>query len=172
MKNKFEKIKDLLYDYIDYVLIILVVVIIGGIIGWRLEILFNDNETEAITSNIDSIEKDVDENSSKKEKEDSNANKEEKNDSEENKDNDEKSSSSKDDKSSKNDEEIAIEIPQGSLPSDTAQILLDNDLIDDVDKFIDRAEALKLETKLRSGEFTFNKGSDLDNIIKTLANIK
>lgn len=159
MKNVFDKMKDILYNYIDYILILLVVIIIGGIIGWRLEILFDNNKTEAINNNVDTIEEINDNNeTSSNEKEDLVQ--------------DEEESSSEEDKSNETNEEITVEIPQGSLPPNTAQILLDNAIIDDKTEFLDRAADLGLDTKLRSGNFTFNKNSKLDTVINKLANIK
>jgi hypothetical protein len=46
MKNFFEKLKDFIYDYIDFITVILVIILIGAIIFWRLDILFTDTEVD------------------------------------------------------------------------------------------------------------------------------
>ncbi|MBS4537815.1 hypothetical protein GOQ27_05040 [Clostridium sp. D2Q-11] len=176
MNNAFEKVKDLLYDYIDYFLILLVVLLIGAIIGWRLDILFGDNELEETDNNIQ-IEESNDENveDSTKEEQEKNSDEDAENDE---RDDQEKDNSGREESSSVNNqdgqakEEISLDIPEGSLPPNTAQILLDNGVIQDKNQFLSRASELGLDIKLRSGSYTFIKNSDLDTIIKILANIK
>ena len=40
-----EKLKDIFYDAIDYVLIIVIIIVVAGIISWRLNILFHKEDT-------------------------------------------------------------------------------------------------------------------------------
>lgn len=175
MNKTLEKAKDILYDYIDYVLILIVVLLVGALIGWRLDLLFGDNDlTDEKDSDV-KVEEPVDDNKEEAPDKDSkNEDNEEKDDTDEdsNKDSETEDSSSEDNDNGQAKEEISVEIPQGSLPHNTAQILLDKGVIQDKNEFLTRASELELDTKLRSGTFTFIKNSELDTVIKLLANIK
>lgn len=64
----------------------------------------------------------------------------------------------------------AISIPQGSYPSQIAEILLTNSLIESKDDFLTRCVELDLDTRLQSGTFDIEVGTPLDDVIKIIAN--
>ncbi len=191
MKNFVEKIKDFLYDATDYVLILVIVVGVVAVIGWRLDILFakdidkseGDHDKPPITS-VDSDKKDDDKGVIKT---DDNENAED-NDTDEDadKDNtgskddpnidDNDSSESGDSDNDNNtepkpntDEIVTVKIPSGSFPPAIANILLEKGLIDNKMDFLIKSQELKLDTKLKSGEFKIKKGTGLEELIKILA---
>lgn len=63
-----------------------------------------------------------------------------------------------------------ISIPQGSYPSQIAEILLTNSLIESKDDFLTRCVELDLDTRLQSGTFDIEVGTPLDDVIKIIAN--
>jgi len=192
MKNFIERIKDFLYDAIDFVLILVIIVAVAGVIGWRLDILFakdmNKPPVENITDNNSSNGNTVDgsNDSESKDNEDLTANE----DTEDSKDNQtieegvqnnndngssEKDSSNDQDNSmtdtqdSQQGELVTVKIPKGSLPPTIANILLEKGLIENKMDFLKKFQELKLDTKLKSGEFKIERNSSLESIIKTLA---
>lgn len=96
----------------------------------------------------------------------------EESDNQENQDSDNSNNDSSNNSENTGDEEsteITFNIPSGSFPNKIAEILLENGLIDDKTVFLNRCSELKLDTKLKAGDFTIKKGTSLDEIIKTLA---
>ena len=63
-----------------------------------------------------------------------------------------------------------ISSPQGSYPSQIAEILLTNSLIESKDDFLTRCVELDLDTRLQSGTFDIEVGPPLDDVIKIIAN--
>lgn len=165
MKNFLEKLKDFIYDYIDFVMISVVVVLIGVIIFWRLDILFDDAKIDENNTKDIKTEEPKNEDKSKDEKEPNTEEPKVEKDNDKNKEED-----SKDEETSGSNENIEINIEKGSSSETIAQILLDKKLINDKRKFLLRLSDLNLETKLRPGTFELNNGTDIDTIIKTLAN--
>lgn len=164
MKKITERIKDLIYDSIDYILILGIVLIVGGIIGWRLDILFANNIDKNTNSNEVNQQKTLEQEVEDGINEDNN--------SENNKENENNSTEeNKGDSSNPTDvsKEIVINIPAGALPHQIANILMSNGIIKDKNSFLKRSEELGLDTKLRSGNYTLKTNSSLDNIIKTLS---
>lgn len=148
MKDFFEKLRDLLYDSIDYIIILAVIAGVAFIINWRLGGLFAEDNIK--TSDPKENVADVDNDSDKA------------NDTEINKDNE--------DDNTENDLEtiIHVGIPSGSVLSQIAEILADNDLIQNEKEFIDKAIELNFDTKLKYGEFDIPKGSSLEEILNIL----
>ncbi|SCG82956.1 hypothetical protein DW1_1385 [Proteiniborus sp. DW1] len=190
MKNFVEKIKDFLYDATDYLLILVIIVGVVAVIGWRLDILFAkdmDKTDEAHDKppivNVTSDKKDNDTDSDKKDnditdnndnmdsndKED-NINQDETRDNTDN-ENDQNTDNNDEDIDSKpdTDEIVIFKIPSGSFPPAIANILLEKGLIDNKMDFLIKSQELKLDTKLKSGEFKIKKGTDLEELIKILA---
>ncbi len=177
MSSLLEGIKDFLYDAIDYILILVVVLIVGGIIGWRLDILFAkevDKPTIEVTSedNVESKENDlVKTDSEHSEKNNQNVVQSsddiiEENDTQDNTNIDQTSNNI-----SEPQENVftkTIKIPSGSLPPEIGDILLENNLINSKSDFLKLAKDLKLDTKLRSGSFKLSSDSSLETIIKTI----
>lgn len=167
MNKLIEKIKDILYDSLDYVIMIAIVVIVVAVIGWRLDILFA---------------KDIDATSEKSEvivvgpeKEDLHNDEESpvNNEDENNNEDEELSDEGTPDETpvkqpTNNGEVLKVTIPAGSLPGKIGSILADNGLIDSSKDFIAKAVELKLDTKLKSGTFSIATGSSYDEILNIL----
>lgn len=154
MKKIIDAIKDFLYNITDYGLIIAVVAIMVAVLSWRFNILFDrsvDIDKEAIASLPESTEG-TDASGS------------------ENSDDSNKEVSDSD-----NEQEsgliATVTIPDGSLPTKIADILLNSNLIKDKDKFLSRAVELDIDTKLQSGTYEIKVGTPLDDIIKTIAHV-
>jgi len=158
MKNFLERLKDFIYNYIDFVMIILVIVLIGGIIFWRLDILFGDTNIDESTEEIKTEEP--------KEKPEKESDPKQESKVEEEK---EEETPPQED-TSKVDENIKISIEQGSSSETVAQTLFDKKLINDKRKFLLRLSDLDLETNIHPGNFELNKNSDIDTIINLLPN--
>ncbi|MFA5523001.1 MAG: hypothetical protein WDA24_01465 [Tissierellales bacterium] len=183
MKNFVEKVKDFLYDATDYMLILIIIVGVVAVIGWRLDILFakdmdkpNEDHNKApitdIVSNEKDNDKDIEEEKNVFDENDANnpSNDDEK------VDNDDESSNDNDDDNDENtdlkpniEEIVTFKIPSGSFPPAIANILLDKGLIDSKMDFLIKSQELKLDTKLKSGEFKIKLGTGLEELIRILA---
>ncbi len=158
-----EKLKDFLYDATDYLIMIGVVAVVAGIIGWRLDILFAsdtlDDQPEK-NSIVTSNKKNTTNNSEKK---DDKIIKDKKN---------ENSKLDKESKKTENEEQkdeiVTISIPEGVSSEKIAGILLENDLIKDKKEFLDTAANLNLETKLRPGKFEIKQNSTYEEILQII----
>ncbi|WIV13855.1 hypothetical protein [Proteiniborus sp. MB09-C3] len=186
MKNFVEKMKDFLYDATDYVLILVIIVGVVAVIGWRLDILFAKDMDKSVADHDKAPITDAPSNNDNNHNDDENAakNDTDDNDSEDSVDN---SSEAKDNQESNNngsesdnkdentdaetntDEIITFKIPSGSFPPAIANILLEKGLIDNKMDFLIKSQELKLDTKLKSGEFNIKKGTSLEEIIRILA---
>lgn len=161
MKKLINALRDFIYNITDYGLIITVVVVMMALLAWRFDILFNRNIVkEAIAStppdyNLVEQIPDIADNDDENENPDQmgeNPNNEQNNDNESN--------------------VIAtVEIPQGSFPSKIGDILINSNIIDDKNAFLDRSVELGLDTKLRSGTFEIAVGTNLDEVIKIIAHV-
>ncbi|MBB6214646.1 cytoskeletal protein RodZ [Anaerosolibacter carboniphilus] len=67
---------------------------------------------------------------------------------------------------------IQVDIPSGTPGSGIANILKQKGLIDNTAKFIARIQELKLEAKLKSGQFSVPSGSSLDDVIYIITGTK
>ena len=65
--------------------------------------------------------------------------------------------------------EVTINIPAGTLPGATGQILADNGIVESSEAFVKKAVELGLDRKLKSGEFKLTKGMSLDAVVKAIA---
>ncbi|MBC8588729.1 hypothetical protein [Paratissierella segnis] len=185
MKNFLEKAKDILYDSIDYVIMFVIILVVVFVIGWRLDVLFANDAYEPNTDNEDTV---IVDNSTRPEPndnihkpDDDNPDSEDNPEKVDNLDNDDKGTS--DDNIEKGEEpappvppenvsnEVTnIKIPDGSLPDKIGNILVENGIINSSKDFVSKAVELKLETKLRSGSFDIPKGSNLEQVVKIIAN--
>ncbi|MCR2045060.1 endolytic transglycosylase MltG [Anaerosalibacter massiliensis] len=169
MKKFSEKLKDFFYDAIDYILMGVIIVAVAGIIGWRLDVLFDDGITEGspIGKEIESSKdkKIASRNSTSNKKSKTDVKKEEK---KEGKKEDKKENDKNDDKSKK-EELVKVSIPKGSVSENIAEILKDNGLIKDESEFMAKVKEMNLETGLKYGEYEINKSSSMEDIIKKLS---
>lgn len=160
MKDFLDKIKDILYDGTEYILMIAIIAVVAFIINWRLDGLFamdvESSDNEIIVDN----ESVVDEYNEYLENIEDEAPEEEKTEDNE-KDNE------------KDAEEkgiiVNVTIPSGSLPNEIANILVSSGLIESKSKFIDKIVEMGVETKLKSGTFKIPKGSSIEEIVNIIS---
>ena len=172
MKKFTENVKDFMYDAIDYILILVVIAVVAGIIGWRLDILFA-KDIDVNTTHKNKIETSKQSNNPNDEVIDS----ENGHSSDTTPDNDSQgntnvSQSNKNNNSenlSSSSQTINVVIPEGTLCPKIADILLQKGVIKDKKEFLAKASELKLDTKLKSGEYQLSPSSSLENILKTLS---
>ena len=171
MKNFSEKVKDIFYNISDYLIIFTIIIGIGLIITWRLDILFPKNLTD-IESNR-SVEKESTE--SKMIEKAELGPKDSKDD--QVKDPDPKDTVTEDkDLKAKDVEEvkkeeiktIKVSIPEDSNPNNIAEILLANKLIKDAKEFEAALEKLDLKQELPTGEYEIKENASLEEIEKIL----
>ena len=210
-----DKTKDLFYNAIDYLVMLVIIIGVVIILGWKFEMLFNKSTTDDTTvvennteedvkptesdtgkkdiSEVDKIDKEQSENS---ENTDSNPNETDVSTSDENTDTnsdtnadtnttDENNTSDTNNETDTNkpDEtkqtetkpaenaggEVTVNIPAGTLPGATGQILADNGIVESSEAFVKKAVELGLDRKLKSGEFKLTKGMSLDAVVKAIA---
>jgi len=161
MKKIINAIKDFLYILTDYGLILTVAVIMLAVLAWRFDILFSRNiEKQAIAIVNDNIQIEI-----------PITNEQENNDNEvPSGEQDEKVPSDNIDNPNNNSVVVAtVNIPSGSFPSKIGDILLNSNLIQDKNTFLNRSVEMGLDTKMQSGTFEIIVGTKLDNIIKIIA---
>ena len=150
MKKIINAIRDFIYNITDYGLIISVVVVMTVILVWRFDLLFSRGIEKEVKDLPTVTEPAVNEPIAEvpvpvEEEPDP-------------------------------EDEIpagliaTISIPQGSYPSQIAEILLTNSLIESKDDFLTRCVELDLDTRLQSGTFDIEVGTPLDDVIKIIAN--
>lgn len=156
--NGWEKFKDKLYDYLDYVVVILIILLVGTVIKWRLDNLFlSENLSNTNESSINSSKKDSEINA------------------EDNKKNNQKNTSKEEKNEETNNTEqneiktINIEIPEGAPSNEIGNILEDNNLIESSNDFVEKAAEMNLETKLKPGQYEFSNNMKLEEIIELIA---
>ncbi len=173
MKKIIEKIKDILYDTFDYVVMIGIVVAVVAVIGWRLDVLFASDIKDIPATEIHTA---VGSGSSTKEE----SEKEKNGEDVEKVDNPDGEAAEVEDKETveePNDsqplkptgEMIKVEIPEGSHPDKIGSILVDAGVIDNSKNFIAKAIELDKETKLKSGKFNIPKSTTYEEVIAILS---
>jgi len=167
MKKILNAIRDFLYILTDYGLILTVAVIMLAVLAWRFDILFSRNvekETIAIVPGNTQVEVPITKDPSNNDNDNNNEN--EVPNEEQNAENPIDNANP----SNKPSEVVAtVSIPAGSFPSKIGDILLNSNLIDDKNKFLNRSVEMGLDTKLQSGDFEIVIGTNLDDIIKIIA---
>lgn len=161
MDNFFEKIKDILYDGTDYLIMIVVILIVALIINWRIGGLFDKDEIQASPGNdVETVTKDPTD-SKNNTKDNSNKDNKPEENSEENKGDNVSNGES-------NNSLVKINIPDGSLPGKIGEILESNGLVESKEAFVEKTIEMKMDTKLKSGEFEIAKGSSIEDILGIL----
>ncbi len=172
--NKFlEKLKDILYDSLDYVIMIVIVAVVIGVIGWRLDVLFAKDALDVSPGTVI-----TDNSNNSLEKPDDIIPDQAPQENEEPVDNEtlievetpvqEPQTPPTEPVPAPSGEKINITIPSGSLPGKIASILAENGVIDSSKNFIAKAVELKLDTKLKSGTYSISKGSTYEDILAVL----
>lgn len=206
--NFWEKFKDFLYNSIDYIIMLIVIIAVVCIISWRLDILFvnnganstltknieNNNDDKKVVENIDgnqNTEANSEDNGEKlpetagnadgsdeeapvetagdEKPADEEAPTENAGDANEEKPAEEKPA---EEKPAETGGTIEVNIPAKSLPGEIGKILEQQGVVSSATDFVNKCVELKLDTKLKSGKFTFNKGASLDDVVKIIAQVK
>lgn len=172
MKKLLEVLKDILYDSIDYIIMIGIIGIVVFIIGWRLDLLFAKDALDIPPMDQIIVDSDI------KDKEDPITDNQDKgqvidgNDEEKPDDNEIVENTPEEPKDpvveSENGKIIKITIPSGSLPSKIGSILESNNLVSSKNDFVLKAQELKLDTKLKSGEYEIIVGATIEEILKII----
>lgn len=152
MDNFWDKLKDILYDGTDYIIMLITILIVVLIINWRIGGLFSK-------SKIDNNERDNIEAIGQNKPEEYSKDNGEIEDSEEDKDISEEIT----------DEIIKIQIPDGLLPAKVGEILEENGIIEDKNEFVQKTIEMEKDTKLKSGNFEIPKNSTLEEIINIIS---
>lgn len=205
--NFWEKFKDFLYNSIDYIIMLIVIIAVVCIISWRLDILFvnnganstltknieNNNDDKKVVENIDGDQNNEASNEDTGDKlpetpgnaevsdeeapvdtaGDANASEEEPTETAGDA-NEEKPAEEKpqEEKPAETGGTIEVNIPAKSLPGEIGKILEQQGVVSSATDFVNKCVELKLDTKLKSGKFTFNKGASLDDVVKIIAQVK
>lgn len=159
MKRIINAIRDFIYNITDYGLIIGVIAVMVVILVWRFDLLFSRGIDKEKIKDLPIVNQPVAEEPGLEE---------------------EPGPAADPDKEPVTEPEpngetpagvvATISIPQGSFPSQIAEILLYNNLIKSKDEFLTRCVELDLDTRLQSGTFSIELGTPLDDIIKIIAN--
>lgn len=145
MSKVIEKIKDLFYNTTDYLIILLIVILVSGVIVWRLDLLFERNNKVPKDDNI--VATDV-----KK--------------ADESKQNTKVSDDLIEKEKRKQKGTIIVDIPEGALPDVIANILLENKVITDKFEFLKKSQEMGLDTSFKSGEYEFEKDESVEDVIR------
>ena len=169
MRKIINAIRDFIYNITDYGLILTVVAIMVVILGWRFNILMNKGIEKDIKDNLPPI---VSHDPDEPNKPVDPANPGDEENPEPGPDGEEPTPEPNPDPEKPGGTGLiaTINIPEGSFPSKIGDILLDSNLIDNKEDFLDRSIELGLDTRMRSGTFDIEVGTSLDNIIKIIAN--
>ena len=165
MKKLLDFLKDFLYDSVDYIIVIGIVGLVVIIIGWRIDLLFANDVLSSIDEPglvVDNdLDKDIDNLPLHDDAEKENVS----TDKTDGEDEDKPESTPDNNESTEKPAMIMISIPSGSLPSNIASILESKGLISNKDEFIQKSQELKLDTKLKSGNFNIAINTSLEDII-------
>lgn len=210
--TKKDKTKDLFYNAIDYLVMLVIIIGVVIILGWKFEMLFNksatddnqivENNTEedvkpteddTVTkdiSEVDKIDKEQSENTENTENPNETEVTTDENTDTENTDENGTTETEQPTETENGDTEttenettvetdtkpaenaggeVTINIPAGTLPGATGQILADNGIVESSEAFVKKAVELGLDRKLKSGEFKLTKGMSLDAVVKAIA---
>lgn len=191
--NFWEKFKDFLYNSIDYIIMLIVIIAVVCIISWRLDILFvnnganstltknieNNNDDKKVVENIDGDQNNEGNNEDTGDKLPETPGNSETSDEEAPIEtagdaNEEKPAKEKpqEEKPAETGGTIEVNIPAKSLPGEIGKILEQQGVVSSATDFVNKCVELKLDTKLKSGKFTFNKGASLDDVVKIIAQVK
>ncbi len=192
MGKKKGSFKDFLYDSMDYIMIFSIILVVVGIISWRLNILFDDANIIASSKLANEVSKNK-ESSKKDEKKPVKKTVEKKKSTEAEK----KKTVKKEDKakdtaknaSNKNDAKLVdekdkvkeadqekdktgkvveVNIPQGSDSSKIADILQTSGAVKDSKEFLKKCEEMDKSTRLKAGDFEIPKGTSLEEVINII----
>lgn len=143
--NKFrDKIKDLFYDSTDFTIILLVILIVSGIIAWRLDLLFDKHIDKEVVAPTQTVEESV-------------------------KDSDKPSVDFIEKEKLKQKGTIEVSIPEGTSVDQIAITLQEKGVVANKFEFLKRAEEMGATSKITHGDYKFTKGMSLEDVIKKLS---
>lgn len=153
-----DKLKDIIYDYTDLILSLLVVLAIVFIIGTNFTFFdqnlsglvgSSDNGNSSDNQSLTPVDEDDEEDVSDNVREESN----------------------EDDGNTEPSEEtetVRIQIPQGASASQIGDILQTNELVDSSSEFVESTENLNVSHRLRPGTFDIPRDATLREMIQIL----
>lgn len=166
MKKLLDFLKDFLYDSVDYIIVIGIVGLVVIIIGWRIDLLFANDVLSSIDEPGLVVDNDLDKDIDNLPLHDGGDNDHVSSDKTDGEDTDKPDQTPDNNSgSTENPATVMISIPSGSLPSNIASILESKGLITNKDEFIRKSQELKLDTKLKSGNFNIALNTSLEDII-------
>jgi len=154
LKKIINFIKDFFYEITDYALIIIVVVVIGLILIWRFNVLFDINLNKEPMEGEDippAIEEENPTGTGIESPED------------------EEPEEEPEEPVQEEPEQVLVEIPSGTSAQGIADILISRGLIDSKDEFIQIAIELGLDTQLKSGDFLIESTATIEEILKIIS---
>jgi len=166
-----DKARDVLYDSVDYIFMIVIVLLVVGVIGWRLDVLFAKDALEShpsgqvIVDNTGRVEDEPnqppDELEVIVEGEDEPEDQEEPAQEPQNQPQQPAQPSAT---------IVQVEIPVGSMPGKIGLILEEQGLVTSSREFIAKAVELGLDTKLKSGTYNIQLGLPTEDVVRLLTN--
>lgn len=192
VKKVIEKIKDILYDTFDYVIMLGIIVAVVAIIGWRLDVLFASDAGDIPRTEIHTAVGSGSESSNNEEPGEDTEKPDEENPGQEVAEGSDTEEEPQDVETPVEAEEpvvvppvveepietppaqptgemVRIEIPAGSYPGKIGSILVEAGVIDNSKNFIAKAVELGKETRLKSGSYKIPKGSSYEDVIAILS---
>jgi hypothetical protein len=172
--NFYDKLKDFLYDSVDYFFMVGILVVVVVVIGWRLDVLFEKDTVSAQPS--DQV---VVDNSSREDflieitpditQQEEEVPLEIKEPAVVPAPTEQVTTNPEPPQTPPPSvESVKITIPAGAMPGKIGLILEESGLIVSSRDFIAKAVELKLDTKLKSGTYSINKSLSLDDIVKMM----
>ena len=153
-----DKLKDILYDSIDYIIMLGIVVVVILVIGWRLDILFTDSDVAEIPTN--EVSEPVTNEQEQKPDDVSGTPSNE---------SPEPESTETPSNANTESEKVEVTIPDGSLPNEIGKILQESGVIESSKDFVNKAVELGLDTKLRSGSYSLTTNQSIEEIVLIIA---
>ncbi|MTI47016.1 hypothetical protein [Sporosalibacterium faouarense] len=185
MKKFIDNLKDLFYDSVDVLLVIVIFIAVGGTILWRLDILFapdvdkapleqpadiGEPKDDSTANNDDNTNNSDDSTQNQDDLDETNQGSPENNNQQDNQGNNQQNDNNSNNDST-NVKTVTVVIPESSSGPTIADILINSGLISTSDKwtFLNRAVEMGLDTKFKPGTFEIKNDASFDTIIKTIA---
>lgn len=159
MDNFWEKLKDILYDGTDYIIMIITIVIVVVIINWRVGGLFKRTKLQEPSQkpgpSIGMEDNSYEDNftNGDEDGQDEGAN-------EDNNEADEIEGDAR---------ILTVNIPAGSLPGQIGDILAGQGLVESKEEFVNKTVEMAMDTRLKSGTFEIPSNSSLEEIINIIS---
>ncbi len=170
MNSFFEKLKDYLYDSIDYLIIIVIIIGVVSVIGWRLDVLFAKDTLDLPTPPVIVDERDIDQDDDLHRDEDITDVATDLTGDDEDPAGDPDMMDMPDSDNPENPTTVTVSIPDGTLPSGIGTILENNGLVTSKNDFVIQAQNMALDRRLRSGTFSIPNNATLEEVIRIIAN--